>query len=156
MSATHDHTDAEGALGAEAAGATPSLPFRWTSAWRWGVVACYMMVIYALSSQTSFPRFVSAFSDKLMHFVAYGGLSALVVWALARGRWGSVTLKTVAVATLICTAYGLSDEIHQLFVPRRSYDLRDLLADATGAFVAAASVWAWSIISRGRGRNHGV
>ncbi len=44
--------------------------------------------------------------------------------------------------------YGVSDEVHQLFVPRRQFDVRDLAADAVGAGARPAAWWLWGIIVR--------
>lgn len=43
---------------------------------------------------------------------------------------GSVAAYVLTIS--ICTAYGLSDEIHQSFVPNRVFDWYDLLADFLG------------------------
>ena len=41
-----------------------------------------------------------------------------------------------AIPVAICFLYGLSDEIHQLFVENRMFDPADLAADVMGAAVA--------------------
>jgi VanZ family protein len=128
----------------------------WTAHWRWGVVCAYAGAIFSGSAQSTLPSVVEHVWDKLLHSGAYAVMSVLVVWALTSGEWRRVTWRTVALATLICSAYGWSDEFHQLFVPQRSYDLKDLLADATGAAAAAVVAWAWGILLRGRDRSHGV
>ena len=38
-------------------------------------------------------------------------------------------------ALITATLYGLSDEIHQIFVPGRQFCIYDLLADAIGAIM---------------------
>ncbi|MBO4501512.1 MAG: VanZ family protein, partial [Clostridia bacterium] len=38
-------------------------------------------------------------------------------------------------AFLFCVLYALSDEAHQLFVPGRAFELKDLFLDSVGAFV---------------------
>jgi VanZ family protein len=124
-------------------------------AWRWVVVAAYMLAIFWSSSRTSLPDLPGHPSDKLLHFGAYAVLSLLVVWAGTSGRWRQTTGRVVLLATLICAAFGYADEVHQRFVPRRQFDLRDLGADVIGGMTAGAAVWAWGIISRG-GNRHGV
>jgi VanZ family protein len=43
-------------------------------------------------------------------------------------------------ATALATLYGVSDEIHQMFVPPRTPDWRDICADAFGALTGAVVV----------------
>lgn len=45
-------------------------------------------------------------------------------------------------ALIFSVIYALSDETHQLFVPGRSMELRDILTDAAGACVGIAIVYA--------------
>jgi len=124
--------------------------------WRWGVVVAYLGLIFLLSSQAGQPRVTYLVSDKLLHFVAYAGMAVLVVWALMRGAWRRTTGRAVLLTVFICTAYGLTDEVHQLFVPERYFDLMDIAADAAGAITAAGAVWACGIIARGREQAHDV
>jgi VanZ family protein len=49
-------------------------------------------------------------------------------------------------AILIAAAYGVSDEVHQSFVPMRSVEAMDVVADTVGAAVAAFALYAWDII----------
>jgi VanZ family protein len=51
-------------------------------------------------------------------------------------------LATIAIAA----AYGVSDEFHQSFVPRRSVEAMDVAADTVGASIAAFVLYAWDII----------
>ena len=53
---------------------------------------------------------------------------------------------TEAIADL-SVVYAATDEAHQMFVPGRTADVLDLLADAGGAIVGTAACWAWGIIS---------
>jgi VanZ family protein len=79
----------------------------------------------------------------------YAGLSALVVRALTRGWRMPIRFGLVLAAAAIATAYGISDEIHQHFVPPRQADVFDVAADAAGAALAAVGLYGWDII-RGR------
>ena len=76
------------------------------------------------------------FSDKVMHFGAYGVLGFLSAFALA--GWGRKG-PTIVAATLLATLYGISDEFHQAFVPGRDFDPFDMLADALGSLAGAWS-----------------
>jgi len=113
-----------------------------------------MALLFFLSSLSSVPAPPGFFTDKHEHFFFYGILAALTLRALARGEWKGVAAATVIGAVIISSAYGVSDEFHQRFVPGRSYELLDMAADATGSAAAAAMLWAWSIIRRRSGRRH--
>jgi VanZ family protein len=113
--------------------------------WLWGPVIAYMAIIFWESSLTNAPL-PGRLSDKVAHALGYGLLGGLVARALAGGfprplSWSGVILS-VAVATL----YGASDELHQHYVPGRTADLNDLIADAAGAALGVIAVWACGIL----------
>lgn len=95
-----------------------------------------MAVIFVLSSMPVVPGVDRLdVGDKVLHAIGYGVLAALVWRALDRRRsvwWRAGT------TVLIAAVYGLSDEVHQRFVPGRDCDLMDLAADAVGASIVAA------------------
>lgn len=78
--------------------------------------------------------------DKGVHFAVYAGLGLLVVRALA--GYGLRPLRAALWALLACALYGVSDELHQSFVPGRSTDIRDWGADVLGAALAIRVWWA--------------
>ena len=80
------------------------------------------------------------------HALAYGLLGVLVLHALAGGRWRAVTGRRAAGAVVIAGLYGLSDELHQRFVPGRTAELLDLGADVGGALCGVLLVWACVIV----------
>jgi VanZ family protein len=116
----------------------------------WAPVVGYMAAVFYASSLSVLPTLANRVSDKLEHAVAYGLLAALLVRALAGGLRRPIALSVAILAVVIAACYGISDEIHQHFVPHRSMDPYDLLADTTGAVSAAGALYAWSII---RARN---
>lgn len=77
-------------------------------------------------------------NDKLAHFLAYGLLATLVCRAMGSGWRGAL------VAVVAASAYGASDEWHQSFVPGRSCELADWVADTLGAAVAVFLYRAWA------------
>ncbi len=98
-------------------------------------------VIFALSSipGTRFPAIDLPQSDKLVHALLYGVLGALLRRALDRTRGREAAAGNVLLAILLATAYGISDEIHQLWTPHRSADWRDVAADTLGGTLGAVS-----------------
>lgn len=78
--------------------------------------------------------------DKLAHLLVYGVLAAATLFALDE-RWKAVrSWSLVLVTTTLCLVYGITDEIHQSFVPGRYPSLEDLLADGAGAILVCV-VW---------------
>ncbi len=75
----------------------------------------------------------------LAHFFLFFVLGMLVTNALraikesARGRRG--TDRRFLLPTVICFAYAVNDEIHQMFVPGRDSDIKDVLIDTAGAIL---------------------
>jgi VanZ family protein len=102
-------------------------------------------MIFGFSSVSNVPPLPGGMSDKMAHALLYSGLGFLVSRALAGGSH-RVTLWVALATVLAVTLYGLSDETHQLFVPKREFDLKDLAADCTGASLGTAAQWLWGII----------
>ncbi len=67
------------------------------------------------------------------HFILYAVFGFLVV-ALCMSYRKSF-IKAMIFSLWICALYAVSDEIHQLFVAGRSFQLTDVLFDSAGAFV---------------------
>ncbi len=103
----------------------------------------YMGLIFFLSAQSSFPMLPSGLwsYDKVIHGCEYAVLGLLVSRALA--MLGAPARFALAVA--IASLYGVSDELHQYFVPGRSSEVLDAVADACGSLVGAG---AWQVLAR--------
>ena len=110
-------------------------------------VVAYMAMLFALSSRSTLPTPPEGISYYHVHAAAYAGLAALAARAAAGGLH-NVSGRSVALAILIASLYGVSDEYHQLFVPGRTFDLFDMLADVIGSIAGAGAARAWSIIRR--------
>jgi VanZ family protein len=103
-------------------------------AWILPAVA-YAAVIFWLSHQPNpLPGLTARFSDKLLHAVEYAGLAGLLAVGLARLRPGWLA-RAALLAMLLASAYGLTDELHQAFVPSRDASLLDWAFDTIGAVV---------------------
>lgn len=117
--------------------------------WPYRVVAVvWMAVIFYLSSKSDLPS-LSLFwgEDKVAHGVFFGVLGFFYVRSLR--PWDQVlSLKELILVTVMVTAYGAIDEIHQTFVMGREASLGDLAADAAGGLIAAAIFWRRSPFAR--------
>jgi VanZ family protein len=126
----------------------------------WGAVLAWMALIFFLSHQpaevssgmssgiaekimvlieTSAPAagidvdVLHTFVRKNAHFFAYLILGVLAFVALLQS--GLTGLSGALAAFGIAVGYAISDEAHQLFIPGRSGEVRDVLIDSTGAAV---------------------
>ena len=75
-------------------------------------------------------------ADKVAHFIIYGIL-ALLLYRAFRTERRVGALAAVLLSVLIASAYGALDEFHQSFVPSRSTDVFDWMADTLGALFAS-------------------
>jgi VanZ family protein len=96
----------------------------------------WMAVLFYLSHQPTLPT-PSLFEgqDKVFHAGAYG-LLGLLLLAAHRPQASGYSWHQVRTSALLASLYGISDEIHQAFVPGRSSDVLDWAADTVGALLA--------------------
>jgi VanZ family protein len=86
------------------------------------------------------PKFIANNPDKIAHAVMYGILGWLSLRAVARGA--NVAFPMAAIlAFFIASTYGATDEIHQMFVPKRSSTAGDWIADSVGSFLTIAVLY---------------
>lgn len=111
----------------------------------WVPATLWVGVIFALSSQPALPSPASV-GDKQAHALAYGLLALLCLMGLTGWRSRRIAGASLLGAFVIAVLYGVSDEIHQSFVPGRTPDVADVAADAMGAALALTGAWAWAIL----------
>ncbi|WP_188206809.1 VanZ family protein [Alkalibacillus aidingensis] len=75
---------------------------------------------------------------KNAHFFAYLVLGVLVIYALKRSEVSGI--RAIVTALVICILYAISDEVHQLFIPGRSGEIRDVIIDSAGSSVGIALI----------------
>ena len=93
-------------------------------AWLWGPVLAYMAVIFYLSAQSN-PPVPGGIPDWMLHGGEYFGFAVVVFRAVSGGLPAVVTRARVATTMAMVMTYAISDEVHQLFVPYRTADVRD-------------------------------
>ncbi len=94
-----------------------------------GVVAVYLLVFVRM-----------AIPEERTHVVEYGVVAILVHEALSeRWRIGSGWGLTAISALGLTIAIGTVDEVLQLVIPSRVFDLRDILTNAISALMALAA-----------------
>ena len=98
------------------------------------------------------PSILEEVGDKTLHALEYGVLGVLVYRALrgAAGAWAAAHALPLAIMGAL--VFGVTDEVHQAYVPRRDADLWDLVADGIGATLVT---WTWHRMRRTRSRPDG-
>lgn len=92
------------------------------------------VALFILSSQSTLPLPPTPFIgvDKIAHLIAYAAL-AFAVALLFPLSWWEKPFSTAIFAISIASFYGITDEIHQHFVPGRDASIADWVADTLGA-----------------------
>lgn len=68
----------------------------------------------------------------IYHFTAFSYLSLFLLISLTKGK---LKKSLIIIGIVIAIIYGITDEIHQLFVPGRFYSIKDILTDSLGAIL---------------------
>ncbi len=99
-------------------------------------LAAYWIALFIGTSlpSPSVPGF--GIHDKILHFGAFFGLTVLLrTNFLSRTNLKENLLRKDIYTLTICLVYALFDEIHQMFIPGRSCDPYDLIADFAGTLM---------------------
>lgn len=108
--------------------------------WYWGPVVIWMAVIFLGSSHSNVMIGKSPNEDNLIknlgHIIEYALLGFLMFRALFNQNRNSLASRYAWLWCLIgAILYGVSDEVHQIFVPTRTGYIGDVFIDAIGASV---------------------
>ena len=100
----------------------------------WLPVIMYCLFIFVLSS-LPYPEKLPKYPhiDKLAHFIEYAALGALFFRAFKTLQWLGKKHMLIFTSIAASIVYGLSDELHQYFIPYRNASLLDIAADSAGS-----------------------
>ena len=106
------------------------------------VALIYAALIFIISTlpRLTPPPLGFRFEDKVYHFVEYSIFSFLLFLAFFKAETGFFRKNVFLFSSLIGIAFAYSDEFHQRFVPGRSYDFYDFLADCLGVILVQAAL----------------
>ena len=110
----------------------------------WLPLIGYCLLIFIQSAYPSTDLIPQPFLfDKFLHIVAYFILGILFFrsYRTILIKISHNTLILISISSSIL--YGISDEIHQHFVPLRQADLMDVLADALGSILGVLMYHLW-------------
>lgn len=75
-------------------------------------------------------------NDKIEHLLAFGGLGFLLNLSLRIQNKFTLIKKYPAWSTIIIvSSYSALDELHQIFIPGRTCDIKDWAADTIGVII---------------------
>lgn len=100
----------------------------------------WALLTFYLSSRSSVPSIIDAVpeGDKLVHATFYG---IFAFWFLFGARFP--VDRSAWWCVVWVSLYGITDEIHQYYVPGRNSDVADWLADTCGGIVCVALWLRW-------------
>ena len=100
----------------------------------WLPLILYCLFIYIQSDHPS-PEQIPTFPyvDKVLHVTAYGIMGILFYRAYQTLRLKDNIKMLMFLSVISASLYGISDEIHQSFVPFREAEVADVIADMIGA-----------------------
>ena len=103
----------------------------------WLPVIVWAILIFALSSFPAFPEAMQPLLsfDKLAHALEYAVFSFLLARAFGNSKKNNFKKYFRVLAVICAVVYGMSDELHQYFVPMRSACIIDLIYDSIGAII---------------------
>ena len=76
-----------------------------------------------------------AVSDKVLHFIVFGILGLLITRGMRYTKIQFFKNRPAITAVVLGCIFALSDEVHQAFVPARSAEILDWVADFLGIVV---------------------
>jgi hypothetical protein len=96
----------------------------------WIMTILIAIIIFYMSSLIFKPGISGGFPWKAIayHFYAFLFLSIFLLISLTKGKNKGLIFSSIIIAIL----YAISDEVHQIFVPGRSFAVSDILTDSAG------------------------
>lgn len=103
----------------------------------WVITVLIAILIFFVSSLEFAPGGYAGSNFKSMayHVSVFFFFAFFLTMALARGKSG----RAIVLAIVLAVIYGISDELHQFFVPGRAMSLSDIFLDSIGVIFAAMS-----------------
>ena len=103
-----------------------------------GIIWFFLVLILIALPQQNIPEvddwYHQIYIDKWIHAGIFGVLAFLFMWPFLKSASDS-NKKVFFIIALLASIWGYLTECIQIFVPGRSYDLLDWLADSTGVLI---------------------
>ena len=111
----------------------------------WLPICLYLLLIVTMSSLSKPPApKIDLFEiDKLYHLIEYSLLSFLLLRAFMNSPQKILSNDAIFFTVLATIIFGLTDEVHQAFVPGRSSSIADWVFDSLGAVAGVFAFRLW-------------
>ncbi len=100
----------------------------------WMITLIIAIIIFYLSSKTFQGSSKTGNLSIIYHFFAFFFLAVFLLISLIKGEIKNRALFVTGI--ILAILYGVSDEIHQFFVPGRVFSIFDILTNSTGILLA--------------------
>ena len=106
----------------------------------WLPVVFWCGTLFYFSSIPNLKASQNLVLDEVLRTIAHFLFYILGYWLFFRALNFGKQKKNFLLPLFLTCLYGLSDEIHQTFVPTRTFQLMDLAVDFSGAFIGKIMV----------------
>lgn len=110
-------------------------PDAWLLFRLWVPVLFWCILIFYLSSIPNLRAVESPFWDEIIRSILHAFVYTVLYLLFSRAINYHRQKNNLFLPFFFTFLYALSDEVHQRFVPTRSFQLNDLLVDSGGAFL---------------------
>ena len=102
----------------------------------WLLVFVYAGLIFYFSSLPTIPPLILKIIPEtfILHMIEYAILTILLFRALTNSKNSSLN-NTIFLSITIAVLYGVTDEIHQHFVPGRTFSVLDVFGNSIGSML---------------------
>src|SRR4030066_2240142 len=119
----------------------------------WLPVVLWCLLIFYFSSIPNLKAAQNPFWDEIIRSFMHGVFYAILYFLFFRALNFAQKGKNFRLPLMLSFLYGLSDEVHQFFVPTRTFQLKDLLVDFTGVTLGGLILWKLLPKAQGKLRN---
>ncbi len=120
---------------------------RWNTLKYWLPAIAYAALIFYLSSIPFFylpglagTKYEQIDPDRFaLHFIEYAVFGILLFRAFSNTYTNGISEKALALTVFVGFAYGVTDELHQYFVPFRTPSLLDTIANGLGSIMGGVA-----------------
>ncbi len=121
------------------------------------ILWCLLIFVSSSIPSAKLPRFVFKLSDKFLHSILFLVLAALAYRALThQGSFPSLSRHALVITLAFTLFYGVSDEVHQLFVTGRNASVYDVAADVVGGLVFVLFIKFSGMLKRRQSRTSSI